>query len=279
LSYGRGYLTLADLYLSLRRPSEARDAIRLGLANLDIRPFLPVDTARGKNDAAYRRREWLPREARLALLQGDSKQALALFQRYLTGQGRDVLAAAGTNANAETQATIAEAKALYLTNGGDEAAWFDWATSSPDVVADAPMPVVYNTPLPDFEAKDLTGRIWRLADLRGKATFIEIWATWCGPCRAQHPDLQKQFDGLRGRKDIQILTISVDETAYLAEAYMKEHQYAFPVIVSKDLAERLFPGLGYPQEWIVDATGRRSSPVRLREARLSQELEKAAFAK
>jgi cytochrome c biogenesis protein CcmG/thiol:disulfide interchange protein DsbE len=251
--------------------------------NIEQRPFLPIDTSRGKSDADFRRREWLPRQARLALLDGDSKAALALFQRYLAGQGRDILAGTGPIvANPQTQATIAEAKALYLANGGTEGAWLAWATSVPDVGSSNVTPASedYNTALPDFEAKDLSGRVWRLSDLKGKATYIDIWATWCGACRAQHPDLERLHEALKGRKDIQVLTLSVDETAYLAQAYMKEKKYTFPVIVSKGLAEKLFPAIGYPQVWVVDALGRRSSPRSfINNERATQELERSAAVK
>jgi hypothetical protein len=67
---------------------------------------------------------------------------------------------------------------------------------------------------------------------------------------------------------------------HLAEAYMEENKYTFPVIVSKALVESLFPVAGYPQVWIINAAGQRSSPVRFidNEAAI-RELEKAAAAR
>ena len=107
------------------------------------------------------------------------------------------------------------------------------------------------------ERQDVAAR-----DLVGKATLIDVWATWCGACRAAHPQIQQLYDRLKGRKDIQILSLSVDE-AHLAAAYMKEQRYGFPVIASKDVTEKLVPALGVPAYWIVDARGRRSAPYAL----------------
>ena len=135
--------------------------------------------------------------------------------------------------------------------------------TKPDFAPLPAAPLQYLAVLPDFEVQDLDGKTWRLSDLKGKATFIDIWATWCGPCRAEHPELQKLYSALRERKDIQVLTFSIDETAYAADAYRKENKYGFPVIVSKDVVQKLFPVVGIPQAWFVNSEGRRSAPSRL----------------
>ncbi len=261
-------LTLADLYLYQKNADLAREAIEIGQAEIS-----PSDRS-----VEFRRREWLPRQARLALLEGDRERALSLFRQYLTASPRAVFTGQ-VIPGLEMADTIAEAKALYLANGGKEESWVEWATSGPKdpALTSKPATLEYTRLLADFEAKDLNGKTWRLADLKGKATFIDIWATWCGPCRAEHPELQKLREKIKDRKDIQVLTFSLDETAYLAEAYMKEHKYTFPVIVSKNLLERLFPAGGLPQGWIIDSQGRRSSYFRFPGVeRTLAELERAA---
>jgi hypothetical protein len=51
--------------------------------------------------------------------------------------------------------------------------------------------------IPDFEAKDITGRLWRSADLRGKLTVIDIWGTFGGVQNQEHPELQRFTKKLR----------------------------------------------------------------------------------
>lgn len=259
-------LVLVDYYLHQRQFELARAAIEAGLAEITA----------SDRDAVYRRNEFRVRQARLAVQQGATAQALTAFQQYLSGLPKSVFSSKLTPGNAIIDAVI-EAKAFYLAQGGAEEKWLEWATSAPNTEPPKPAALEFTQPLVEFAAKDLNGKTWRLADLKGKATFIDVWATWCGPCRAQHPELQRLRELIKDRQDIQMLTFSVDEAAYLAEAYQKEHKYTFPVIVSKDLAEKLFPTMGLPAGWIIDAQGRRSTYFRFPGAEQAiAELERAA---
>jgi thiol-disulfide isomerase/thioredoxin len=112
-------------------------------------------------------------------------------------------------------------------------------------------------PVADFEAKDLSGKTWRLADLKGKVAFVNVWTTWCGPCRAEMPLIQKLHERWKERPDRVVLTISADLHATLAESFIKEGKYTFPVIFGKETAEKFFPPVVFPQNWLIDAEGRR----------------------
>ena len=92
----------------------------------------------------------------------------------------------------------------------------------------APVALEFGTTIPDFEAKDLSGKTWRLADLMGKATFIDVWAQWCGVCRGHHPELQRLYDLIKGRADIQMLSFNNDDNVSLATAYVKEKMSHLP---------------------------------------------------
>jgi len=112
--------------------------------------------------------------------------------------------------------------------------------------------------IPMFSVNDLGGKTWKLAELGGKAVLINLWATWCGPCQQEHPQLQKLYEKLKDRSDVAILSISVDEEAGLVAPYMAEHRYTFPVLLGKDVVNAVVgtEGFGIPQNWFVSPAGK-----------------------
>lgn len=167
-------------------------------------------------------------------------------------------------------------------------AWPQGATSSPPappspflVVAPAPSDSLsFRMRLPDFGAVDTNGRIWTSQDLRGKWTVVEIWSVGCGPCRREHPELQRFHDKVKSTANIQVLTLNIDnEFDYdLVKSYLKSHKYEFPVIADPGLNEKLF-GLegGIPQTWVINSAGLRSKRFRSWSlGRILSEVERAA---
>jgi len=65
-------------------------------------------------------------------------------------------------------------------------------------------------PAQPFEGTTPDGRQVKLADFKGKVVLVDVWATWCGPCRAQTPHLKKLEEELKGR-DVVFISYSVDE--------------------------------------------------------------------
>lgn len=111
-------------------------------------------------------------------------------------------------------------------------------------------------PIPAFELPDLTGKTWRLKDLNGKMLLINVWATWCGPCQAELPHLQKLYEKIiKDRSDLQLLTFNIDEDLGLVAPYMKEKGYTFPVLPAYSTVVTLLDGFAIPQNWIVDERG------------------------
>jgi thiol-disulfide isomerase/thioredoxin len=110
--------------------------------------------------------------------------------------------------------------------------------------------------LPAFSLPDLEGKTWKPADFAGRATLINVWATWCGPCRAEHPAFQKLYDKLKDRKDVAVLSVSADDSVGLVAPYMKEHGYTFPVLVGMDLMDTAGIDPGIPQNWFVSPAGK-----------------------
>ncbi len=110
--------------------------------------------------------------------------------------------------------------------------------------------------LPAWELSDLNGKVWKLSELKGKTVLINVWATWCGPCRQEHPYLQALYEKMKDRKDIQILTFDIDDSVGDVAPYMKDNKYTFPVLIARDLIYELMPVPSVPQNWIVDSANK-----------------------
>jgi len=101
----------------------------------------------------------------------------------------------------------------------------------------------------------LSGKTWRLKDLAGKKVFINVWATWCGPCQGELPHLQKFYEKVKDRSDIQVLTFNLDDDLGLVAPYMKEKGYTFPVLPAVSTVVTLLDGFAIPQNWLIDPEG------------------------
>ena len=111
-------------------------------------------------------------------------------------------------------------------------------------------------PLPAFTLSDMQGKTWKLASLEGKTLLVNIWATWCGPCKAEHPEFQKLYDKLKNRPEVTVLSFNVDDDQGKIAPYIAEHHYTFPVIPALDVVQAVVPGLSIPRNWLVDSKGK-----------------------
>ena len=70
-------------------------------------------------------------------------------------------------------------------------------------------PVTTGTVAPDFEVRDLGGGLARLRDHGGEVVLVNIWATWCLPCRVEMPSMERLYQEL-GEEDFEIMAVSID---------------------------------------------------------------------
>jgi peroxiredoxin len=108
----------------------------------------------------------------------------------------------------------------------------------------------------DFVVPDLQGNAVRLSALRGKVVFLNLWATWCPPCREEMPSMQRLYQHFQGR-DFAMLAVSSDEQKPAVEAFVKEGQYTFPVLFDPQRQVGDTYGVwGYPETFLIDRTGK-----------------------
>jgi thiol-disulfide isomerase/thioredoxin len=234
----------ADYLLAVRRPADARGLI--------ARAMVRLETSEDSPQQSQERVGWLRRLANADAQEGYVESALAHYRASMAGLSRTTLAMP------EAQPMVADVKQYYLAHGGTEEKWPDWATSRSGARQPEPALPSFVNDLPEFSVSDLAGRSWQLRNLKGKATFVNFWATWCGPCRSEHPGIQELYNRIKGRADVQVLTFSVDSDAASAQQYIREKGYTFPVICAPVLADRLFPYVGLPTSFVVNPQGMRT---------------------
>jgi peroxiredoxin len=109
---------------------------------------------------------------------------------------------------------------------------------------------------PDFAVTDLQGRTVRLSALRGNVVVLNLWTTWCPPCREEMPSMERLYTRLRGKR-FSLLAVSQDEDGRKAvEPFVRELGLSFPVLVDpeRQVGER-YGVWGYPETFVIDRNG------------------------
>jgi thiol-disulfide isomerase/thioredoxin len=109
---------------------------------------------------------------------------------------------------------------------------------------------------PDFAVTTRRGDTLTMASLRGRVVLVNIWATWCGPCRAEMPALQQLSEAFKAEGMV-LLGLSVDRGADAqVDAFLAEHGITYPVaIVGANVVAALGGVRGYPTSVLVDREG------------------------
>lgn len=108
---------------------------------------------------------------------------------------------------------------------------------------------------PAFVAPELDGRTFDLARERGKVVIVNFWASWCGPCRAEMPLLNRFYLAHRAA-GVVLVGVSVDEPHDRKEVEGIMRQFAYPAVLAAAARTNGFgPPLAVPMTWIIDPGG------------------------
>lgn len=120
------------------------------------------------------------------------------------------------------------------------------------VLSDKPLPLPAFT-LTDLDGKAIDQRAWK-----GKVVLLNFWATWCGPCRAEIPDLIALQNKYRGQLVIVGLSVDAGQSANAdVKKFVTEHQMNYPVAIVDERIEKLFGGVSsIPSTFVLDTDGR-----------------------
>ncbi len=110
-------------------------------------------------------------------------------------------------------------------------------------------------PLPDLVLKDLDGGTVRTADLRGRPLIVNLWASWCVPCREEFP-LLVGANGAYRDEDLAVVGIIHRDDPESARRFATAQGATWPMLLDPDeSAYRALVGIGLPQTYFVDAEG------------------------
>lgn len=126
-------------------------------------------------------------------------------------------------------------------------------TPPPRVVGQA---IQVGAPAPDFTLPRLGGGDVRLSDYRGQVVLVNFWATWCGPCRAEMPEIEHAY---RAYRDAGFVAIGVNQLEPEPEvrAFVDKYQLTWLFVLDQDGAvSQRWSVLGIPQSYLIDREGK-----------------------
>ena len=112
-----------------------------------------------------------------------------------------------------------------------------------------------NKPAPEVTGKTVTGEAFQLSKYQGKVVLLNFWATWCGPCRTEIPDLvalQKEY----GPKGFTVIGLATSDDPKAVASYIKENPLGYPVVLTPDGVQEAYGGVtALPTSFLIDQKG------------------------
>lgn len=106
-----------------------------------------------------------------------------------------------------------------------------------------------------FDFRDYEGNSKNTADLKGKVLFINFWASWCPPCIAEFPSIEKFYSRYKSNDDIVFLMINMDDDIEIGMQFLDKKNYSLPIFqATSQLPKEIYSG-ALPTTVVVDKNG------------------------
>ena len=107
-----------------------------------------------------------------------------------------------------------------------------------------------------FTYQDANGSTFSCSQLQGKVVLINFWATWCPPCRAEMPSLERLYQQMKDDNRIVFLFVNEDDDFNKAKAFVSDNHYSFPIAMpASNIPTEMFNGT-LPTTVVLDKEGK-----------------------
>ncbi len=107
----------------------------------------------------------------------------------------------------------------------------------------------------DFQLEDLEGNKRSLSSFKGKVVFLNFWATWCPPCRAEIASMEKLYKRLKG-KGLEIIGVDLQEDKKLVRDFVNEYKMTYTVLLdTTGRVGQIYGARSIPTSYIIDRNG------------------------
>ena len=109
---------------------------------------------------------------------------------------------------------------------------------------------------PDFRLKDINGKEVSLSSFKGKVVLLNFWATWCPPCKAEMPSMNKLYEKLKSRGFV-VIAVSTDKRPDEPKDFIANNPVGFPVLLDNDLkvSRNSYKTFMLPTTFLIDRKG------------------------
>ena len=109
---------------------------------------------------------------------------------------------------------------------------------------------------PDFQLEDTEGNLVSLSGLRGKVVLVNLWATWCPPCREEMPSMERLHNAMAGEDFVMLAVNAEVDGKKLVPEFLKQTPYTFPILYDdKGVVQSLYGVSKFPESFIIRKDG------------------------
>lgn len=136
------------------------------------------------------------------------------------------------------------------------AVYRNWGGEAKETAVNGQAATRLKAPAPAFSLKGLDGEVYEVGGSRDKPLFLNFWASWCGPCEEEAPELARLYEKYKDKLDLYAVNVTGNDDAARAQAFAERYKFRFPVLLDEELeAARLYRFQVIPTSFLIDRNG------------------------